>query len=400
MFQPDKSPLTRSPLTVTIVGGGSSAHVLIPLLSTRGHKVQLMTRKPSMWSKKVRLEHHSMKEEVLENFEGALSNISDLPEEVISNADVIVLCMPVHQYRDALHRLAPYISERKHEVFLGTVYGQGGFNWMVHEIEQKYDLHVVTFACGLIPWICRTIEYGHKGVIYGCKHVNVVAVTPAEKFARLNESFLMDICYRFFGKGKFEQACSFLSLTLSVDNQIIHPARCFGLWRRYRGRWKNCDEVPLFYKDFDEVSAQTLAHLDMDFTNIRSAIRRRFSDRPFTFMLDYMSLERRTQGTNYDDRLGVIKTPTICIDGVHFLDTDSRFFKDDIPYGLLIAKWMAERLDLKTPFIDAVIDWAQTIRGEVFIRDGKIAIDECLKGKNRTGIPPSYGIYDIDALLD
>lgn len=89
-----------------------------------------------------------------------------------------MLCMPVHQYRDALNRLAPHINRSKKDVFVGTVYGQAGFNWMVHEVERNHNLtNVVTFAIGLIPWICRTIKYGELGANYGTKAVNVVAVT-------------------------------------------------------------------------------------------------------------------------------------------------------------------------------------------------------------------------------
>ena len=197
-----------------------------------------------------------MNEDILDVIPGNLHNISDSPEDVIPQADAIILCMPVsyheftshystvhttffkcflpltcvkvHQYRQALHRLAPFIAKKrdKKEIFVGTIFGQAGFNWMVHEIEREFELNnVTTFAVGLIPWICRTLKYGTLGVNYGCKELNVVAVTPHNRFKRLNSLLLNDICFRWFQKGKFTQACSFLSLTLSVDNQIIHPAR-------------------------------------------------------------------------------------------------------------------------------------------------------------------------------
>ena len=44
---PKVSPLTTNGTSnVTVVGGGSSAHSLIPLLSASGHKVNLLTRRP------------------------------------------------------------------------------------------------------------------------------------------------------------------------------------------------------------------------------------------------------------------------------------------------------------------------------------------------------------------
>ena len=152
-----------------------------------------MTRRPAAWSKEVKCElqrpnkkkemvHYGnvnqSKAEVLQTVKGTLNAISSDPADVIPEADVIVLCMPVHQYREALNRLAPYINRTKKEVFVGTVYGQAGFHWMVHEIESNYRLeNVCAFAIGLIPWICRTVTYGSLGANYGTKVVNVAAVT-------------------------------------------------------------------------------------------------------------------------------------------------------------------------------------------------------------------------------
>lgn len=104
--------------------------------------------------------------------------MDDTESTINSTQDVIVLCMPVHQYRNALTNLAPYINRSKKDVFVGTVYGQAGFNWMVHEMERANNLtNVVAFAIGLIPWICRTVKYGELGANYGTKAVNVAAVT-------------------------------------------------------------------------------------------------------------------------------------------------------------------------------------------------------------------------------
>jgi opine dehydrogenase len=100
---------------------------------------------------------------------------------------------------------------------------------MVHSIEREHQLtNITTFAIGQIPWICRALEYGKVSANYGGKDVNLVAVTPTDRFQKLNDIFLQDISFRPLHLGVFKQACSFLSLTMSVDNQIIHPARCYG----------------------------------------------------------------------------------------------------------------------------------------------------------------------------
>lgn len=192
---------------------------------------------------------------------------------------------------------------------------------------------------------------------------------------------------------------------------ICTACRCYALWERYGGVWPSLEDVPYFYRDFDDLSAENIRLLDDDYTKVREAVRQHFPSRPFKFMLSYLELERLSHTSeNFDikkslkesKQLASIKTPTVeTEDGKRALDINSRFFTDDIPYGVLLAKWIAEELGVETPFIDELIFWAQGLRDEHFIdKDGKINRDFCLKDKFTSGIPPSYGIEDVDGILD
>lgn len=400
-----------SPLTTCIVGGGNSAHVLIPFLSTLGHRVNLLTRRPTEWGDVISCEiTDGDTGKLVEVHTGRLNKKSNDPADVIPEADVIVLCMPVCTYRLSLAKLAPFVNREK-DVYIGTIYGQASFNWMVHEIEKEHDLTNITcFAIGSIPWICRTKHYGKSVYNYGGKALNIVAVTPKENFNKLNEIWLEDISLKPLGKGRFVQACSFLSLTMSVDNQIIHPARCYGLWKKSGGVWQTAKDIPYFYRDFDHESAEILRKLDAEYELVRQAIRDRFPELDFTYMLSYLELENLNHTSGQTDilsslkdskQLASIKTPTMeGVDGHQYLNTNFRFFRDDIPYGLLIAKSLAQMLQVETPFIDEVIEWAQTLRNEEFIKGGKINIEFCTSSKYLTGIPEVYGVTRIEDCVE
>ena len=155
--------------------------------------------------------------------------------------------------------------------------------------------------------------------------------------------------------------------------------------------------MPYFYRDFDDLSAENIRLLDEDYSKVRDAVRRRFPERPFKYMLSYLDLERLTHTSeNFDikkslkesKQLASIKTPTVeTHDGKRALDINSRFFTDDIPYGVLICKWIAEELNVETPFIDELIQWSQTLRDEKFLTDdGKIDLDFSLRDKYTSGI--------------
>jgi hypothetical protein len=270
----------------------------------------------------------------------------------------------------------------------------------------------VTFAFGLIPWICRIIEYGHKGVTYGCKEVNYAAVYPKEYFKQIDEELLEHICFDWFGKGKVMQSDNFISLTLSVDNQIIHTSRCLGLYKVHGKTWKSKDEVPWFYRDYDETSAQLLADLDDDYTKIREAIKRMAPDKDFRFMLDYLALERFSyQSQNTDIRESFVNSQTLVSigtpvvqnsEGLWEVDRNHRFFMDDIYYGNMIAKWMAQKLDIDTPTIDEILQWAQMVRGEKFIDDNnRLILDSPdLAEPLKCGVPSVYGFESVADCID
>lgn len=397
---------------LVVCGGGSSAHTLIPFLKDSVFDVSILTSQPDKWAKTIELEWHDSSGEILGTYAGDLKIASDNPKDLIPTADYIVFCMPVHQYRVCLQQIAPYINKEKN-VFVGTVYGQAGFNWMVDEIKSKYELtNIVTFAFGLLPWICRIIKYGQKGVTYGGKAVNYATCHPKHYFAQLNEELLEQVCYKWFGKGHTEQSDNFLSLTLSVDNQIIHTSRCYGLYKVYGPTWEKKEDVPMFYKDYDDVSAKLLADLDSDYSVIREEIKRRYPKKSFKHMLDYLALERfsyQSQNTDVKESfvtsqtLVSIATPVVQNEmGLWEVNRNHRFFMDDIYYGNCIAKWISEQMDLETPTIDAILHWAQLVRRERIIDDNnKLILDsKDLSTPLKSGIPCYYGFKNIDDIID
>ncbi len=395
---------------ITVIGGGNSAHTLIPLLSKTRFTVNLLTRKPDKWQSRIELEYMRPSGEHIETWYGDIDKISDKPEQVIPQADIIILCMPVSAYRKALDKVGALIEANK-KVYVGTVYGQAGFNWMTKEMAQRYGLkNIVTFAIGLIPWICRAEKYGSKGIVYGAKPLNLVAVKPAKEFDALNEALLTKISYEWFGHGEFTQAKHFISLTLSVDNQIIHTSRMYGLYLEEGGQWAKVKDVPYFYRNFSEHSAQILKRLDADYTLIRNGLRERYPECDFKWMMDYMKQDNITNDNSRktvietfrnSKTLGAIRTPVVHDGDKWVLNKKHRFFYDDVFYGLCIAKWFAQKLDIEVNNIDEVLNWAQSYLGEQMISESGLNIDEKLKAQPlKYGVPESYGMHTLDEVID
>ena len=83
------------------------------------------------------------------------------------------------------------------------------------------------------------------------------------------------------------------------------------------------------------------------------------------------------------------------------IKTNHRFFTDDIHYGLCIAKWAADRLEINVATIDEIINWAQELRHEELIENGKLKLDsKDVSQKYKSGIPYFYGYHSIDEIVD
>ncbi len=391
---------------ITIVGGGSSAHTLIPTLCESEYKINLLVSRPEKWGNSVRTEYINHDDETIWTLTGKIDVVSSDPSVVIPNSEIIILCMPVHAYRETLHRIAPHVS-KKRKVYIGTIYGQGGFNWMVDEVKNKYELrNVITFSFELIPWICRTKEYGKIGITYGAKTNNVVAIDKKEDFYYLNDNFLRHLSEKWFDKGKFLLADNFLSLTLSVDNQIIHTSRLYDLSIQSKGEWQEKSDIPYFYKDFTKSSAKELKLLDNDYSKIRKAIKENYKHESFTYMLNYLELENFSYNSKNNnilesfiksETLGKIKTPVTKTNNKYIVDKSHRFFHDDIYYGLVIAKWIAERLNIEVKNIDKILYWAQEVLGDEIIFNNKLVNLD--REQFKIGTPNVYGFINLDDVI-
>jgi hypothetical protein len=283
---------------------------------------------------------------------------------------------------------------------------------MVEEIIAGFNLeNIVYFSSGLIPWITRVKELGKTGYNFGSKIVNVAAIHPDEEFIELQDLLLDDLCFNYFGNGRFVKADNFISLTLSADNQIVHLPRLFGLHKKSGGRWKTLSEVPMFYRDYDDYSSDMLAQLDGDYTRIRNKIKKLYPEKSFTYMLNYLDLERlshNSSNTNIKEsltnskELNQIATPVIQNeDGFWIIDKNHRFFKDDLYYGLAIAKWIGQKLSLDTPAIDEIILWAQNIVNDTIMNEkGIFEVESSSNPDFKHGIPSTYSFLTVDSIID
>lgn len=125
---------------------------------------------------------------------------------------------------------------------------------------------VTYFGLFNIPWLCKIASYGESVRIIGPKAHLSVATSSS------NDTELFSILLGMYDIPVLK-APNFMSLTLTPSNQIIHPARVYAVFKNWDGgKVYQESEVPTFYEDFDDESAEVLSLLDAEIQAIKSAI--------------------------------------------------------------------------------------------------------------------------------
>lgn len=82
-------------------------------------------------------------------------------------------------------------------------------------------------------------------------------------------------------------------------------------------------------------------------------------------------------------------------DGKFLPNFSHRYMTEDIPFGLVVIRGIAEIMGIETPNIDKVLTWSQQQMGKEYL------VDKKLQGKDisTSRAPQSYGFTTIESIL-
>ena len=333
---------------------------------------------------------------------GKLNRVSDNPAELSEGSTVWIICGPAHIHQTLLAKIAPFVAPGS---FVGTIFSQGGFDWVCQSVfgRRIQDENLTIFGLYTIPWICKATNYGERVRLIGPKQALHVAVN--RRAQELSVIRLVEDIYDI----PTVAVPNFLSLTLTPSNQIIHPGRVYGVFKDWDGKtpYKPAD-VPLFYEDLDEFSGLQLKLLDDEIQLIKREINRRYPDYDLSIVLPLKDRIKFTYGDQVKDNSTITTTfrtnagyryvqiPTLPVEGGVIPNIKGRIFWEDVPYGLCILHDLARLLALRTPAIDKMIYWHQQFMdGKQFLIEGKLNPELIPE----TGTPTRYGYKTIEQVL-
>ena len=385
-------------MQITICGGGNAAHALAGLIaSRREYTVNVYAPygdEAEQWRKGIEarggiaLVSHDGSTQM-----GRPERVSGNPDDVVPGSRVVLLSLPAFAHQTTFSDIAPYVEEG---AWVGALPARGGLDWCGSSLIEFEGKSVVVFGLQTLPWACRIREYGQEVAILGTKTEVDLAAWPSHYVVEVAEVLSDLVCV------PMRPISSFLSLTLANTGQLIHPGVMYGLFRDWDGQLYA--EAPLFYQGVDASTADILQQLSDEIQSLRALLEERYPGLDLSAVQPLHDWLQRAYGEEIDDCSSLqicfvtnrgyagLQAPMRASDEGLVPDYHSRYLSEDVPYGLLVARGIAELADLPTPMIDKVITWAQAHMGREYLVDGKL--QECNPSISRA--PQCYGLRSLD----
>lgn len=332
--------------TICICGGGSLGHVIAGWLSAKSKaRVNILTGRPELWSRSISVS--TSQDGILQ---GSISAVSGNPEEVVPDADVILLSYPGFMIASELERIRPYVRS---DAYVGSVFSSTGFFFeAVRTLPPSQPL----WGFQRVPFISRISQYGHSATLMGykpCYHIAVENVGDPERkaFADLIEDW-------------FERPVHLLKnyyeASLTNSNPLLHTSRLYTMFGG-ENEGRVYPRMIYFYEEWTVEAADLLIRMDEEFFNLLKALPVTENYLP-SILKYYESHDAESLARKLSSIQGFkgITSPMIQTDEGWVPDFKSRYFTEDFPYGLRFIKELSNQHNIPTPNIDLVLDWGMS----------------------------------------
>lgn len=327
-----------------ICGGGSLGHVIAGYLGANADvRVSMLTQRPQLWKNDI--EVHTPEQTIIH---GHIHTISSNPEDVIPQANIILLCLPGFAIKQQLQLIKPYV---KSTTFVGSVFSSTGFFFNAMEI---LDEDVPLWGFQRVPFICRTREYGQSANLLGYKsNLNIAVERTDEK-----EDFRLLIEKLF--NTPVSLLNNFYEATLTNSNPLLHTSRLYTMFGA-SNEGRTFPRMILFYEEWTEEAAQLLIDMDEEFFRLLEVLPVKPNYLP-RILEYYESHDARSLAQKLSSIQGFkgITSPMKQTAQGWIPDFASRYFTEDFPYGLHFIWQLAKEKGIATPKIDMVYQWGMS----------------------------------------
>ncbi len=364
---------------VTIVGGGNIGLCLVGEISRlKNFDVFLYTSKPELFTGNLLVEDT---ERSITYKSGDFIATSSI-EEAINDADYVLCTLPAFLRKDFVSQITPFM---KPSSCLGFFPAYGGAELYCKELIKS---GVTIFGLQKVPYVARTKEVGRVAGLWSRKNKLFVSSIPHKKVNQVVD-FLENAL-----QIKCDVLSNYLAVTLLPGNPLLHTAGSYVYLREHEAE----DIFPrqiYYYQSWDDECSSTICQmsdemiavcksLPVDMSGVASIQDYYESPTPKELTVKFHSIP------SFHD----LTLPMKKVDNGFVVDYNSRFYTEDVPYGLCMIKSLSLLVGVPTPMIDRVIQWYSGIaKKQYFKSDGTLG-----ESINETAAYQLFGINSAEEL--
>lgn len=403
----------RDKINVTICGGGNGVHTFAGISSLVPNAnvtvLDIYEDEAERWTESMKTHGFTVKRsdgKILHQKPGSVNfSVTKDVKSVVPQSDILIITVPAYTHETYLNTIAPYLPEACPVVGMP---GQPGFEYQALTILKENNKKCPVMSIETLPWACRILKYGWEVVIVGIKEE--VCYTFIEQKKTSMETLKMSpvsLLQSLLGQKPILQREDNILKYTFLCRPTLHPPIMYARWKDWNG--EPLDTPPLFYQGVDESSVKYLDGLTNEILEIAKALKEYLPGLDFTgvstmqqWLLDHYTDQIEDKSslltclkTNkaYD---GLLHPTTRTAEGKYVPDFTYRYVREDVPYGLIVLRQIADMVQVRTPIIDEIIEWAQTKIGVQLLEDGKLCDLDRAKGR----LPKTYGINSIEEFVN
>ncbi len=387
-------------MQITICGGGNAAHVLAGLLGSKeGFSIRVYAPygdEAKRWQDGIQQNGGIIVSTPEGKIIGRPSTIYREPHAAVAGSQLVLLALPAFAHETILKQITPHLSPG---TWVGALPARGGFDLCMRDILKETTLDIAIFGFQTLPWACRVQQYGQHVAIFGVKEQVDLTAWPPEVApiisAKLQEVLGITL----------NPISSFLSLTLADTGQLIHPGIMYGLFHDWNGQ--PYEEPCLFYQGVDIATAEILQQMSDEVQALRAALEDAYPGLDLSAIRPLEDWLQRSYHASIADnntlQSGFVSNrsytgllaPMQKVDGGFIPDFQARYLSEDVPFGLLVTRGIAELAGIETPVMDQVLSWAQNRLEKEYLAANKLqGTDMC-----STRSPQRYGFDNLDRFV-
>ncbi|KAJ7325715.1 hypothetical protein OS493_029142 [Desmophyllum pertusum] len=395
-------------IKLLICGSGNGAHAFAGIASSHpGTEVRVLSLyqdEAERWSKALEtadLEitcHRRDQEPSVIRSKPAL--ITKNPEDAVRGVDIIAFVLPAFAHQVFLEALKPYIEPG---VIIVGLPGASGLEFQVRGVlgDKANTCTVMNFET--LPWACRLGEFGRKCDVLGTKE-SISGAMQVGRDAAPKKDPVTTLQSLIGDHPRLKVAGHLIGMTIMCP-KYLHPSIMFSQWEGWDG--KPVSEPPLFYTGLSELAAEILSSCSDEVLKLGRVVGEKsgVDTSQVTHLYDLIVKFYPQEISDTTSLRSVFRTNAAyqglkhpmkeTADHSFVPDFAHRYLTEDIPYGLVVIRGIAEIVQVDTPTIDKVLLWAQEKVGKEYLVGAK------LQGKDvpSTRAPQRYGLTTLDAIL-